>query len=111
MVECWTVNRGTVVQYHLLSVSKLRQFLSTHICMCLPEETLKLVKASDSFYLVSMPGKVKDPIPINVYPIVDSIIILEIDNSEPVAINGRIKCNFYLQSGYPSGCQNPILAG
>ena len=31
-----------------------------NICLCLSEETLKL-KAGDPFYLVSMPGEVKDP--------------------------------------------------
>ena len=35
--------------------SKLR---SPHICLCLSEETLK---AGGPFYLVSMPGEVKDP--------------------------------------------------
>ena len=41
------------------AVSKLRQFHSPHICLCLSEETLK---AGGPFYLVSMPGEVKDPI-------------------------------------------------
>ena len=40
------------------AVSKLRQFRSPHICLYLSEETQK---ASGPFYLVSMPGKVKDP--------------------------------------------------
>ena len=48
--------KGTVVQSHLLL--KFRQFHSPHICLCLSEETLN---ASGSFYLVSMPGEVKDP--------------------------------------------------
>ena len=38
-------------------ISKLRQFCSPHICLCLLEETLK---AGGPFYLVSMPGEVKD---------------------------------------------------
>ena len=40
------------------AVSKLRQFRSPHICLCLSEETLK---AGGPFYLVSMPGEVKYP--------------------------------------------------
>ena len=40
------------------AVSKIRQFRSPHICLCLSEETLK---AGGPFYLVSMPGEVKDP--------------------------------------------------
>ena len=39
-------------------VLKLRQFHSPHICLCLSEDTLK---AGGPFYLVSMPGEVKDP--------------------------------------------------
>ena len=40
------------------AVSNLRQIRSRHICLCLSEETLK---AGGPFYLVSMPGEVKDP--------------------------------------------------
>ena len=40
------------------SISKLRQFRSLLICLCLSEETLK---GGGPFYLVSMPGEVKDP--------------------------------------------------
>ena len=40
----------------IYAVSKLKQFHSPHICLCLSEETLK---AGDPFYLV--PGEVKDP--------------------------------------------------
>ena len=40
------------------AVSKVRQFRSPHICLCLSEKTLK---ADGPFYLVSMPGEVKDP--------------------------------------------------
>ena len=57
-VECRTVNRGDGGSIPPATVSKLRQFRSPH--MCLSEETLK-VKAGGPFYLVSMPGKVKDP--------------------------------------------------
>ena len=39
------------------TVSKLRQFRSPHICLCHSEDTLK---AGGPFYLVSMPGEVKD---------------------------------------------------
>ena len=54
MVERRTVNRGDGGS----TVSKLRQFRSPHICLCLSEETLK---SGGPFYLVSMPGEVKDP--------------------------------------------------
>ena len=40
------------------AVSKLRQFHSPRNCLCLSEETLK---AGGPFYLVFMPGEVKDP--------------------------------------------------
>ena len=43
---------------HLKAVSKLRQFRSSHICLCHSEVTLK---AGRPFYLVSMPGEVNDP--------------------------------------------------
>ena len=55
VLECWTVNRG---DSDSIPPSKLRQFRSPHICLCLSEETLK---ASGPFYLVSMPGEVKYP--------------------------------------------------
>ena len=48
-LERLTVNRGDL---------PLSQFRSLHICLCLSEETLK---ANGPFYLVSMPGEVKDP--------------------------------------------------
>ena len=54
-VERRTVNRGDSGS---IAVSKLRQFHSPHICVCLSEETLK---AGGPFYLVSIPGEVKDP--------------------------------------------------
>ena len=57
-VEHRTVNRGDGGSIPPTSVSKLRQFHSPHICLCLSEETLK---AGGPFYLVSMPGEVKDP--------------------------------------------------
>ena len=40
------------------AVSKLRQFRSSHISLCLSEKTLK---AGGPFYLVSMPEEVKYP--------------------------------------------------
>ena len=50
------------------------QFLSPLICLCLSEETLK---AGDPFYLVYMPGEVKDPTQgVNVYPVIDSQILV-----------------------------------
>ena len=57
MVERWTVNRGDNGSVPPNIVSKLRQFRSSQICLCLSEETLK---AGGPSYLVSMPGEVKD---------------------------------------------------
>ena len=57
-VERWTVNRGDGGSIPPTPVSKLRQFRLPHSCLCLSEETLK---AGGPFYLVSMPGEVKDP--------------------------------------------------
>ena len=57
-VECRTVNRRDGGSIPSTAVSKLRQFHSPHICLCLSEETLK---AGGPFCLVSMPGEVKDP--------------------------------------------------
>ena len=57
-VERRTVNRGDSGSIPPTAISKLRQFRSPHICLCLSEETLK---AGGHFYLVSMPGEVKDP--------------------------------------------------
>ena len=54
-VGCWTVNRGDGGSIPPTAVSKLRQFRSPHISL---EETLK---TSGPFYLVSVPGEVKDP--------------------------------------------------
>ena len=60
--EWWS--RGKALDYQLREqlppavVSELGQFRSPHICLCLSEETLK---AGGPFYLVSMPGGVKDP--------------------------------------------------
>ena len=59
MVEWLTVNRGDGGSIPPTAISKLRQFHSPHICLCLSEETLK---AGDPFYLVCMPGELKDPI-------------------------------------------------
>ena len=58
VLERRTVNRGDGGSIPPTAVSKLRQFRSPHICLCLSEETLK---ADGPFYLVSMPGEVKDP--------------------------------------------------
>ena len=57
-VERRTVNRGDGGSIPPTAVSKLRTFRSPHICLCLSEETLN---AGGPFYLVSMPGEVKDP--------------------------------------------------
>ena len=57
-VERRTVNQGDGDSIPPNAISKLRQFRSPHICMCLSEETLK---AGGPFYLVSMPGEVKAP--------------------------------------------------
>ena len=57
MVECQTVNRGAVVQSHLPLFRNLGNFFHPTLT-CLSEETLK---AGGPFYLVSMPGEVKDP--------------------------------------------------
>ena len=56
--ERLTANRGDSGLIPPAAVSKLRQFRSPHICLCLSEETLK---TDGPFYLVSMPGEVKDP--------------------------------------------------
>ena len=58
MVEHQTVNHGNDGSIPPATVSKLRQFCSFYICLCLSEETLK---AGGPFYLVSMSGEVKDP--------------------------------------------------
>ena len=57
-IERWTVNRGDGGSILPAAISKLRQLRSPHICLYLSEETLK---AGGPFYLVSMPGEVKDP--------------------------------------------------
>ena len=58
MVECRTVNRGDDGSIPPNSISKLKQLHDHHICLCLLEQTLK---TGCSFYLVTMPGEVKDP--------------------------------------------------
>ena len=58
-LERCTVNRGDDGSIPLTAISKLRQFRSPHISLCLSEAT---PKAGGPFYLVSMPGEVKDPI-------------------------------------------------
>ena len=57
-VERRTVSRGDGGSIPPTAVSKLTQFRSPHICLCLSEETLK---AGGPFYLVSMSREVKDP--------------------------------------------------
>ena len=57
-VERRTVNRGDGGSIPLTAVLKLMQFSLPPICLCLSEETLK---AGGPFYLVSVPGEVKDP--------------------------------------------------
>ena len=57
VVKRRTVNRGDGGSIPPTAVSKLRQFRSPHICLCLSEETLQ---AGGPFYLVSMPGEIKD---------------------------------------------------
>ena len=57
-VERRTVSRGDGGSNPPAAVSKLRQFRSPHIWLCLSEATLK---AGGPFYLVSVPGEVKDP--------------------------------------------------
>ena len=57
MVDRRTVNQGDSCSIPPAAVSKLRQFRPPHICLCLSEEILK---AGGPFYLVSMPGEVKD---------------------------------------------------
>ena len=58
-VERQTVNRGDSGSIPTATVSKHRQFCNPTFA-CLSEETIPL-KAGAPFYLVSMPGKVKDP--------------------------------------------------
>ena len=57
-LERRTVNREDGGSIPPTAVSKLRQFRSPHICVCLSENTLK---AGGPFCLVSMLGEVKDP--------------------------------------------------
>ena len=57
-VERRCVNRWDGGSIPPTAVSKLRQFRSPHICLCLSEETLI---AGGPFHLVSIPGEVKDP--------------------------------------------------
>ena len=56
-VERWTVNRGDGGSIQPTTISKLRQFRSPHIACVFR----KRLKAGGPFYLVSMPGEVKDP--------------------------------------------------
>ena len=73
MVERRTVNRWDGGSIPPTTVSTFRQFRSPDICLCLSEVTLK---AGGPFYLVFMPGEVKDPTQeVNVETVVDSLII------------------------------------
>ena len=56
-VERRTVNRGGGGSIPPTAVSKLRQFRSPYICLCLSEETLT---PGGPLYLVSVTGEVKD---------------------------------------------------
>ena len=58
VVEPRTVNQGVGGSTPSTAVSKIRQFHSPHICLCLSEET---IKPAGLFYLVPIPGEVKDP--------------------------------------------------
>ena len=58
VVDRRAVNRGDSGSIPPAAISKLMQFRSPHISLCLLEEKLK---AGGPFYLVSMPGEVKDP--------------------------------------------------
>ena len=55
-LEHWTVNQADQCSNSPAAVSKFGQFRSLQIA-CLSEETLKAI---GPFYLVSMPGEVKD---------------------------------------------------
>ena len=57
-LERATDNRVVAGSNPAEAVWKLGQFSFTPLCQCLSEETLKAV---GPFYLVSMPGEVKDP--------------------------------------------------
>ena len=59
-LERATDNRVVAVSNPTAAVWKLGKFLYP-LCQCLSEETLK---AFGSFYLVSIPGEVKDPTPV-----------------------------------------------
>ena len=54
-VERRTVNRGDGGSFPPTAVSKFRQFRLSYICLCLSKDT------GGPFYLVSVPGEVKDP--------------------------------------------------
>ena len=65
MINCgkrWSrgrgVSRGDSGSIPPSAVSKLSQFRSPNICLCLSEET---ITADGPFYLVSVPGDVKNP--------------------------------------------------
>ena len=67
---------GLVTGWFWVRIPQLELFFGTlailfaSLCQCLSEETLKAI---GPFYLVSMPGEVKDPTKrVNVQPVVDS---------------------------------------
>ena len=60
MVERRTVNRGSVVQSHLPSFQNLGNFVTPHLPVSFGRDT---TTSGGPFYLVSMPGEVKDPTP------------------------------------------------
>ena len=57
MVERRAVNRGDGVQSHLPPFRNLGNFFTPH----LPVSFGRTLKAGGPFYLVSMPGDIKDP--------------------------------------------------
>ena len=64
--------QGTVVQSHLPPFRNLGNFVHpTFACV------FRTPKAGGPFYLVSMPGEVKDPTPgVNVSPVLESQILV-----------------------------------
>ena len=67
-----------MVQFHMPPFQNLGHFVTPHLPVSFGRDT----KIRWSFYLVSMPGEVKDPTQVvNVQPVVNSLI-LEKDNSK-----------------------------
>ena len=67
LLERSTGDRGVLGSSPGRAASELWQFRLTHLQLCISRETIKAV---GPFYLVSMPGEVKDP--TQVCPVVDS---------------------------------------